>query len=264
LFRLGEAGTTTYRVGERLVGVRTNDPSPGARLRDLLRAHVVANVEAPPNLSLFLGDGEGPVRALHRLYLGGSVVLHTRSEGRLLRAALSYLDGFAAPPPGSVRVNARLLVRDDAAVLVDGLLTGQVDRIERRLERLGYQVADLPGPALDAETAEVALWPPRLEIDGAARAALDCEYPPDRREFLLVDARLPIRAVVAFGSEPQRDDGVSPARRLAGLAHFAVTGPDGTRRDGLDLVRRLDEQGLVTRSGGGEDRALAELLGQLA
>ena len=73
--------------------MRTNDAAAGARLQDLLRAHVVAQVEAPPNLSLFLGDDEGPVRALHRLYRGGSVVLHTRSEGRLIRAAVSYLDG---------------------------------------------------------------------------------------------------------------------------------------------------------------------------
>jgi hypothetical protein len=225
---------------------------------------MVASVEAPPNLSLFLGDGEGPVRALHRLYRGGSVALHTRSEGRLLRAAVSYLDAFADPPPGTVRFSARLLVRDNAAVLVDGFLWGQVGRIERRLERLGYQLADLPAPALDPQTAEVLCWPPRLKVDGAALAALDCEHPPDRREFQLVDARIPIRAVVAVGGEPNQDDGASPARRLAGLAHLALAGPDGTGREGLDLVRRLDEQGLVTRTLFGEDRALAELLGQLA
>jgi hypothetical protein len=250
-------------VGERLVGVRTNDASAGDRLRDILRAQVVTSVEAPPNLSLFLGEGDGRVRALHRLYLGGSVVLHTRSEGRLLRAALSYLDGFAGPPPGTVRYFARLLVRDDTAVLVDGILGGQVDRIERRLERLGYQVADLPGPAVDLQTAKVVLWPPRLEIVRGSLAALDSDHPPARRELELVDARLPIRAVVAFWSEPKGDDGVSPARRLANLAHLTLPGPDGTAPDGLDLARRLDEQGRVTRIGAVSDRALTELLGAL-
>src|ERR1700693_4119150 len=55
-------------------------------------------IDAPPNLSLFVGGDEGPVRELHRLYRGAIVVVHTRSEGRLLRAALAHLDGCPAQP----------------------------------------------------------------------------------------------------------------------------------------------------------------------
>jgi hypothetical protein len=244
------------------VGVRANDAEFAARLREVLRAHVVSGVDAPPNLSLFVGNDRGQVRELHRLYRGGFVMVHTRSEGRLLRAALSYLEGFAEPAGDIVRLNVRLLIREQAAVLVDTQIGPQLDRIERRLERLGYQVADVPGAPLDGEAAEVALGPPQLEVDAGALAAFDDQHPRGDREFPLVEARLPIRAVVVFGNEADHEPG-SPARRLTRLAHLLLASDGVVRAGDLDLLRRLDEKGVVQVVGSLNDRDLTELLGSL-
>ena len=244
--------------------MRTNDSDVGARLRALLPAHVVPEIEAAPNLSLFVGGDEGPVRALHRLYRGALVAVHTRSEGRLLRAVLAHLDGFADLPPDVIRLNARVLVRDGAAVLVSARLGGNLDRIERRLERLGYQVTDVEGAPVDRETAEVVLWSPRLEIAPDALADLEREHPRERREFALAPARLPIRGLVTFAGDPETDGQRSPARRLVDLAHL-VFGRDGlVHAADLELLGRLDDRGFVTRVPPLEDRELLELIGSLS
>jgi hypothetical protein len=204
------------------------------------------------------------VRELHRLYRGAQVVVHTRSGGRLLRAALAHLDGFADLAPEVIRLNARVLVRDGAAVLVSAALTGQLDRIERRLERLGYQVADVEGAPVDRATTEVVLWSPRLEIDPDALADLEREHPRERREFPLAPARLPIRCLVTFAGELAANGQRSPARRLVDLAHLVI-GRDGlVHAADLELLGRLDDQGFVTRVPLLEDRELLELIGSLS
>jgi hypothetical protein len=230
----------------------------------LLPAHVVPEIEAPPNLSLFVGGDEGPVRELHRLYRGAMVVVHTRSEGRLLRAALAHLDGFADLPPGLLQLNARVLVRDGAALLVSALLAGNLDRVERRLERLGYQVVDVEGAPVDRAAAEVVLWSPRLEIDPDALADVERDHPRERREFPLAPARLPIRGLVTLVGDPETNGQRSPARRLVDLAHLVLS-DDGLVHPGdLELLNRLDDNGLVTRVQPLEDRDLLELIGNLS
>ena len=258
-FRLVGAGITTYRVGERYIGVRSTDPALDARLRALIPSHVVRGVDAPPNLSLKLGVDDGPVRDFHFLLRGTSPAVRTASRGRLLRATLAQLDGFADLPPGTVRLNARLLVRDGEAVLVDLVLGSQLDRVERRLERLGYQFADHHGAVLDRTTLEAVLWAPRLQIEAAALAALEHDHPTEPGEFPLASSRFPMARVVAYA--PWHDEADrSPARSLVDLAPL-VTTPDGRLdTDHLELLGRLAEQGLVTRIAQVEDPELIELL----
>jgi len=259
-FRLVGAGITTYRVGERFIGVRSTDPALDARLRALIPSHVVRGVDAPPNLSLKLGVDDGPVRDFHFLLRGTSPAVRTASRGRLLRATLAQLDGFADLPPGTVRLNARLLVRDGEAVLVDLVLGSQLDRVERRLERLGYQFADHHGAVLDRTTLEAVVWAPRLQIDVDALAALALDHPTGPGELSLTASLIPVARVVACASVHDDEDDHSPARALVDLAPL-VTTPDGRLdTDHLELLGRLAEQGLVTRIAQVEDPELIELL----
>jgi hypothetical protein len=232
---------------------------------------VVPGVDAPPNLSLFVGDADGQVRELHRLYRGGVVAMHTRSPGRLVRAALAHLDGFFAPPANIRQIHARVLIRDGAAVLVGQIFTGQFDRVERRLERVGYQVADTYGAPVDPRTNEVVLPPPRFDVDAGAAASLDRGFPPERREFRLASIRLPIAGLVL----PVHDDHIhdnahvegdgdgeppSPARSLVALASVVNTGDGVLHAQDLEFLRALNEKGLVHRVPFGEDRDLVARL----
>jgi hypothetical protein len=249
---------TTYRVGERLIGVRTNDAELGVRLRELLRAHVVPEIEAPPNVSLLVGADDGRVRDFHRLYRGSSPAIRTRSRIRLMRAAVTHLDAFAEPPGGTFRVNARVLVRDGTATLVDPALGSMLEQVERRLEQLGYRVADIVGAPLDDESLELALWPPRLEVDHAALADLDREDPHKEREVSLTSSRVPIRALILWCGNSDHDG--SPAERLVSVVRL-VAPSDGSPVGSQDLAlaQRMAAAWTVW-SCPGEDAALLRLL----
>jgi hypothetical protein len=254
--------------------VRTNDLGAGEWLRAVLRAHVVPDVDAPPNVSLVVGDADRQVRELHRLYRSGVGTLHTRSMGRLVRAALAQLDGFLAPPAGVRRIHGRVLVRDGAAVLVTQPFVGQLDRIERRLERVGYQVADTYGAPVDPRTYEVVPAPPRLDLDTTSVASLDREFPPERREFPLASVRLPIAGLVLPGYDDEAhehahtedgDDGEpsSAARNLVALANMVNVGDGVLHAEDLEFLRGLTEKGLVHRVPFGDDRDLVAALDKI-
>jgi hypothetical protein len=210
----------TYRVGDRLIGVRTNDAALSSSLRDVLRAHVVPDVDAPPNLSLLVGSSDGRRREFHHLYRGSAAVVRARSKGRLVRAALAHLDAYGATPRGTVRLDGRVLVRDGTAMVVDSLLASTLDRVERRAQRLGYAVVDVAGVPIDEEQRAVALWPPRLDIDHDALTAVNHEDPPEEGEAELAAAQLPVRgvALLRLGSDADR----SPAGRLVSVARLVA------------------------------------------
>lgn len=242
-----EAGPIAVRVGDLLIGVRTNDDEMTALLRAALRPHVEAHVDAPPNLSLTFGETEGRVRGMHFLYRSGVSVARTTSRGRLLRATLRQVQGYGPPPAGTTSLNARLLLRGDAAVLVDGRFGGTVDIVERRLHRIGYRMVDVPGPLLDRETLEVRIQGPSITVDRDGRAEIDRRDPPGRHEVELHEARYRLGGVVVWG-EPE-PDGLSPAQRYAELTALA-TRPDGTIvPDDLDTLARVTSACDIARIG---------------
>jgi hypothetical protein len=254
--------------------VRTNDLGVGERLRALLRAYVVPDVDAPPNLSLFVGDADRQVRELNRLHRGGGGALHTRSIGRLVRATVAHLDGYLALPSGTRRLHARVLVRDGTAVLVSQMLSGQFGGIERRLERVGYQVADTWGALVDPRTYEVVSAPPRFDLDAGSLASLGREFPPERREFPLASERLPIAGLVYFGhNDPAHDhahgedeedsERPSAARSLVALANVVNIDDDVLHAEDLQFLRGLTEKGLVYRVPYVDDRDLVARLDRI-
>lgn len=220
----------------------------------MLRAHLVPDVEAPPNLSLCVGDDDGAVREFHRLFRAGAAGgVRTRSKGRLLRATLVYLDAFADDPTGTARLGGHLLVRGgDAVVVAPGF---PLDRVERRLERLGYRVAGVPGVPLDPDALEVILWSPRLAVDTDAWAALDREFPSREPELPLRSVRLPLRRAVVGRTDLET---WSDARTLVELTWLVA--PSGRFGEAdLALARCLLEQ-VDVRACGGDDGALLAAL----
>jgi hypothetical protein len=210
-----------------------------------LRPQVETELEAPPNLSLTFGEGHGRVRGLHFLYRSGLSVVRTDSPGRLLRGAIRHLEGFASAPPGMTRVNAKLLVRDGEATLVDGRFGGTVDMLERRLHRMGYRLVDVHAPLLDRDTLDIKLEAPRLDVDPDGRAEIDRQYPPKPHEIELHDGRFRLRGLVVWGDPTP--DGQSPAQRYAELTPLA-TGRDGTIvADDLDVLARLSRSCEILR-----------------
>jgi hypothetical protein len=241
-----EAGPIAIRVGDLVVGVRTTDDEMTALLAAALRPHVEVDADAPPNLSLTFGESKGRVRGLHFLYRSGHSVVRTESHGRLLRGAIRHLEGFAPAPPETMRVNAKLLVRNGDAVLVDGRFGGTVDTIERRLHRLGYRLVDVTTPVLDRETLEIRTEAPRLDADPEGRAEIDRRYPPKPYEVELHDARYRVRGLVVAGDPTP--DGQSPAQRYTELTPLAA-GPDGAiAANDLDLLVRVSRSWEILRT----------------
>jgi hypothetical protein len=219
-----EAGPIAIRVGDLVIGVRTNDDEMSALLLGALLPHHEADLDAPPNLSLAFGATDGRVRNLHFLYRSGQSVVRTGSRGRLLRGALRHLEGFAPASPDKTGMNAKLLVRDGDATLVDGRFGATLDVLERRLHRLGFRIVDVHTPLLDRETLEIKLEASRLELDPDGRAEIDRRYPPTPQEVELEDRRYRLERIVAWGEEAP--DGPSPAQRFAELTPL-VTRTDG-------------------------------------
>jgi hypothetical protein len=240
--------------------VRTNDAAIGAQVASLLEAHVVPDIQAPANLSMLVGEDNGPVREFHRLFRGGQLVARTRSRGRLVRSTLSYLDAFVDEPVGTVRLDARLLVRDGGAVLIDPMLRFSLERLERRLEHTGYRFADVLGAPVDREQLEVKLWPPRLEIDRGALEVLNREYPPEVSEFELAAVQLPVHALVLLHADSE--NGWSASRRLLSVTRLVepLLG-SSVAADDLRLARRLVDAWEVAPCPP-EDAALMSLLRQ--
>jgi hypothetical protein len=257
-----EAGPIAIRVGDLVIGVRTNDDEMTELLLGALRPHVEPGVDAPPNLSLKFGETDGRVRDLHFLYRSGLSVVRTDSRGRLLRGALRHLDGFTQDNPDATRVNAKLLVRDGDAMLVDGRFGGTVDVLGRRLDRLGYRIADVHAPLLDRETLEIRLQSSDLQMDADGLAEIDRRYPPTRQEVELQDGRYRLRGLVAWSvTEPHAQ---SPAQRYAELASLVTDRAGHISTDDFDVLARIPQSCEILRIPYPDARQLMKALRDLS
>jgi hypothetical protein len=180
-----------------------------------------------------------------------------------VRATITHLDAFHEAPPATIRIDSRVLLRDRSAVLVDPLLGYTLERVERRLERLGYTLADVAGAPIDTETLELALWQPRLEVDDVALAKLgtddtdrEAQAPPS------TSSRLPIDLAILWQGVTEPDG--SPARQLLSVARLLVPSHGAALSIAdLTIARRMMQIWRVC-SCTGEDSALLELARDVA
>ena len=248
-------------LGERIAGLRSNDADVVEVLRRVL-APIRVDDDVFPNLSLYVGGGNGKTRELHRLYRRGGIVLRTASTGRLIRAAMNHLASFLPPPTGLVPLNGQLVVGDGGAVL--GLAPfGSVEVPERRVRRLGWRSTDGAAPFFDPASLEVVIGEPRLTLDAAALAEVEERWPIGDGEDAAEPGRYPIRAVVLVDL---RDDDLlfgSPARRLAGLASLLDTSVRPIRATDVDALGTLESRVEIVRIVGPDPKGLLAALRDL-
>jgi hypothetical protein len=255
-----EAGPIAVRVGDLVLGVRTNDAEMNTLLARALRPQIEAGVDAPPNLSLTFGATDGRVRDRHFLYRSGVSVVQTTSRGRVLRGALRYLESYAPIPSDVTGMNAKLLLRDEHAVLVDRRFGMTIDVLERRLQRLGLRVVDVHTPLLDPATLDIRVEAPRLEIDPDGGAEIDGLYPPASYEIELPEGRYPLAGIVMWGGDAT--DG-SPAQRFAELTPLVVDRRGKIAPEDLEVLARVTTLCDVVRTPHADAQQILNALGSL-
>ena len=170
------AATSTFDVDGLYLGVRSTTSAVDDVLRAALAAHLVTNVEAPPNYSVQLGEQStsGAPTGFHFLYRSSAAVVRTRDARRVVRGLLTHLSSHRVDPgPGLLRVHGVTLVAGGTAVLAPAVLRQWPELIERRLNAQGLRFADTPWALVDPTRAEVVVPEPSLEVDWSALDRLD-------------------------------------------------------------------------------------------
>lgn len=249
-------------LGDTIAGLRSNDAEVVEALRRVLAPIRVDDVDVFPNLSLYVGEGTGKFRALHRLYRRGAVVLRTASTGRLLRSAVKHLDSFLPPPPGLVPLGGELVVGNRGAVL--GLAPfGRFELPERRVRRIGWHTTEGAAAFLDPASLEVVITEPRVALDPAALADLEDRWPVRAGEEAAEPGRYPIRSVVVVDRPGDDLLSASPARRRAALASLLDTSVVPVRSADVDALGALEGQVDIVRIVGSEPNDLVAALRDL-
>jgi hypothetical protein len=208
------ATTTTFRIGEWAIGVRSSSLEMDAVLRRVLGAHVV-DVDAPANFSALMADGE--TRTFNFLYRASDALVRTRAGGRLLRTLIAHLSEFAEPPAPAIQLNAAALIADGGAIVVPDGLRAEMAGIETRLNVAGLQVVDAPTLGLEAD-GHIVVPEPAISVDAAALAEYDLDSGPLGRELpAVLPGRYPITAWAFVTGEP----GAGPVGRAQGIAAAA-------------------------------------------
>jgi hypothetical protein len=157
----------TYLIGGRHIGVRWSSPELAPVLREALGS-LHLDVPSPANVSVVMGERDGPARGKHHLYVAGRHVVSSASDGRVLVALVRALDDLVVQTTSPyLRLRATVLVQHDApevAVVVDDRLLAHLDRAATELRRAGYALADLPAVYIDELTHQVVVAEPTLPL----------------------------------------------------------------------------------------------------
>lgn len=215
-------------MGGRRIGVRWSRAGLDAELRGLAGAALGPH-DAPPNVSIVVGDTSGRSRTKHHMVVQGELVAATASDAALVRAVIRALGALVAvPPPGAVALNAFALVDPaGAATIVDRRLAGEFRRLEPRLRRSGRRLVEAPRLHVRPAGATLAL-PDSATGLGVSLEALDRRWPLEGMVDDLAAGDLPVSGVVYAGrAEPE-----SRAVAVADMVPLA--------RDRVGSVRTVD------------------------
>ena len=242
------AATSTFAVDGLHLGVRSTTTLADEVLRVALANYLVANVEAPPNYSVQLGEpANSGAAGFHFLYRSSASVVRTRDAHRVFRALVTYLSSHrVCAEPGLVGVHAVTLVAGDRAVLAPGVLRQWPELIERRLNARGLRFADTPWALVDPARAEVVVPEPSLDVDWSALEALDSlTGGRDRPDPPVEPGRYPLVGW-AFWLGADRAGPLSRAQALVQALPLRIDATD-TAGGVEGLQRALDEVAMVMR-----------------
>lgn len=219
LDRLVWAASSTYRIGQLHIGVRTDSEWLDGVVAAALADYLVPGLDAPPNFSLVIprAEADRSAKGLNMLYEGHTNLVRSRYPTRVLRALFQHLAKYLpAPSDELLRVSSLALIRNGEAILVPRSITTWMDQLAPRLNRAGWQFVDHPWSKLDLESAELVVDAPALNIADGWQAELDSRT--TRREPEAVGAgRFPLVGWGVFSAEER------VMSRAAGAAAAAPT-----------------------------------------
>lgn len=157
--------SSTFRVGDRLLGVRSDTYDVDTRLQTALDAHVHHGPLVGSNYSIRLHDEpRGATVPLKRLYCGGTLQLASRSGARVVDALLAHLSSWALDDDVSLVVVAAVAaVGHGRALLLPPEFAGHLPVLERRLARAGFSLTDWPDARIEPTSGLLVV--PRCPLD---------------------------------------------------------------------------------------------------
>jgi hypothetical protein len=260
-FTLGADGVIGLRTGDRTVVMRSNDRHMLGLFRDALGPRVVREPDGPPDLSLLFGPTKGSVRGAHFLYGGDRLVLHTKSEGRLLRAAIRCAERTEPVDGSVVPLRARQLRNAHSAILVASTSGTLADLNGRRAARQGWALVDGDVAYLDPDRSEVLVFPSTVDAGDESLGEINRRFPPEPGESLGGPVRAPVVGLVVLGGDIPTSRSDTPAQRAAKLLPFAdgASSPDA-RGDAISAVTKLSERVPVRILPEWQEHALSAIL----
>lgn len=232
--------TSTFKIGDLHIGVRSNTLETGARVRRSLAQYLVEDVEAPPNYSVILANGDGVGRGLNLLYRSWTTIIRSRYPSRVLRGLVRHLGQFDPSDPEYLRARVVALVRDRQAILVPDRVFTWTDILTPRLHRQGWQFVDAPFVDIDPKTAELVV----TETEVAHLAAEIPEEVPTRSEPAPVPpGRYPLLGWAFMASDQSARGlmtlGAATARAMAALSDPGDRESIESVEAVTDLLRRV-------------------------
>lgn len=191
--------TEVYEVRGRRIGVRWSRAGLDGDLRALATS-ALGIQDAPPNISIVLGERAGRTRSKHQLHVQGQLSSVISGESGLVRAVIRALGALAAePPPGSLSLNAFLVVdQDGTAIAVDRRLAADVRRLEATIRRHGQRVLQLA--RLDVwPDRDTATLPDAAAATGISLDALDDRWPAQPGDDDLSAGEVAVRRLIYAG-----------------------------------------------------------------
>jgi hypothetical protein len=225
--------SSTFRVGQWALGVRSSSVETDAALQRVLRAHLV-DVDAPANFSLLMADDD--TRTFNFLYRASDALVRTRAPGRLLRTLVSHLSEFVERSSAVARLSVTGLLVGGRVIVAPDALRDEIANIETRLNVAGIRVIDAPILELERGTGHVIVPEPALSLDTDALADYERDHPSSGRELAPVLAgRYPIAAWALTTSE-NRLGPIGAAQGVAAAAQQVVNADRLGAQQALDVV----------------------------
>ncbi|MCA1844600.1 MAG: hypothetical protein LC792_15700, partial [Actinobacteria bacterium] len=213
--------------------------------------------DAPANLSVVVGESARRIRSKHQLHVQGHLTAMVTGDGGLIRAVIRALATLAATaPPGSLTLDAFLVLDRSAAVAVDRRLAADVRRLGPQLRGAGRQVIHVPHVAVSPQGA-IAVLPDAGAALGVAIAELDARWPVQPGDDELVAGEVALTGIVYAGRPEPESRADAVADMLAMLRD-----PSGrVERVGVTRLADLTSAVEVSSLAAGDRDGLATALG---
>jgi hypothetical protein len=227
--RLVWATTTTIRVGDLHIGVRSATPLIRDALEAALTLHVVDDPAAPASHAIH-APSDLPIgaRPLYRVFEECSPVFVTPSLDRAVAVLAGYLADYLPPegaPATTVDLDASAVIRADGAILIPWQVPYLQPASEQRIRRVEAKVLERRHVRVDTTTREVDV-PSSVLVDGTAFGRTDSVTPGGRYR---------IRGWVFLGRQ-----GHAPFTRAQAVAHaMAIAYRRSTAGANLPLLASL-------------------------